>query len=216
MEIRLVLADACGWFREGLGLIVGAESGMRVVGSAADGQAALQVVRKARPHVVVVEVALPVLNGIDLTRQLCEMSFPPKVLCLSSGMDSHHLSGVLSAGASGYLLKDHTAQDLIGAISAVAAGDVYLSPKVAGEVVAGYVASQRSQHASSRIMQLTSRERQVLQLVAEGIEGRAAAERLGVSPKTVYSHLEHVMQKLRARSIAELTKHAVREGITSL
>lgn len=216
MEVRLLLADACGLFREGLALIVAAERGMQVVGAAADGHTALSMAQKKRPNVVVLDVALPVLNGIDLTRQLCETAYPPKVLCLSSCVDSHHLSGILSAGASGYLLKMHTAEELIHAINVVAAGDVYLSPKVAGEVVAGYVASQRVKHESSQIMQLTSRERQILQLVAEGIEGRAAAERLGVSPKTVYSHLEHVMQKLSARSIAELTKHAVREGITSL
>jgi DNA-binding NarL/FixJ family response regulator len=216
MDIRILLADPCGLFREGLGLIISSEPGMQVVAMAADGHAALQAAHKKRPHIVVLDAALPVLNGVDVTRQLCERPFPPKILCLSSYVDSHHLSGVLTAGAAGYLLKMHTADELIRAIKIVAAGDTYLSPKVAREVVAGYVAHHRQQHESSQITQLTTRERQILQLVAEGIEGREAAERLGVSPKTIYSHLEHVMQKLSAHSIADLTKHAVREGITTL
>ena len=216
MEIRIVLADACDLFREGIRLIVESEPDMHIVAMAPDGQKALQVAEKKRPAIVILDAGLPVLNGIDLTRKLCESTFPPKVLCLSAYVDSHHLSGVLTAGASGYLPKIHSADELIRAIRVVAEGDIYISPKVAREVVAGYVENYKVENESSCITQLTARERQILQLVAEGIEGRNAAECLGVSPKTIYSHLEHIMKKLNANSIADLTKHALREGLTTL
>lgn len=215
-ETRIVLADGCYLFREGLRLIVESEPDLRVVAVAADGHEALDAVRREQPAVAVLDVDLPMLNGVETARLLNQEPFPPRVLCLSGSARTRCLWGAFSAGAIGYMLKEHSSDELIRAIRIVDAGETYISPKVAAEVVSGYVAHCSGANSSSRITQLTSRERQILQLVTEGIEGREAARRLAVSPKTIYSHLEHIMEKLSARSVADLTRHAVREGLTTL
>ena len=216
MSIRIVLAVGHALTREGLRLIIEEDTEMRVVASVGDGNAALCASGKKYPSVVVLDVALPIMNGIEVARQICGDPFSPKVLCLSSTPDSRSLSAALSAGVSGYILKRHTGAELLRALHIVHDGGTYLSSAVASEVVAGYIEHHKTNGGASTLMQLTRREREILQLTTEGFDSHATGTRLGVSPKTVYSHLEHIMRKLNAHSIADLTRYAVREGVTSL
>lgn len=216
MAIRVLVAEAHSLVREGLRMILEADPELNVVATVGDGKSALTEIGRKCPAVVVMDVALPMVNGIEIIRRLVSELFSPKVLCLSSRCDSQALLAALSAGASGYILKAHSGDELVRAIHIVHDGGTYLSPRVANEVVAGYVEYRRSTNVPSVLMQLTSREREILQLTAEGFDSHQAGEHLGVSAKTVYSHLEHVMRKLNARSVADLTRYAVREGVTTL
>jgi DNA-binding NarL/FixJ family response regulator len=216
VTIRVLLADDHVLLREGLRLIIDKQSDMSVVSCVGDGRAAVQEAEKKRPAVAVVDLAMPVLNGFEATRQIATGPYPPRVLCLSGHADSQYLSAALSAGASGYLIKEHAAEELVRAIRTVSQGGTYLSPKVANEVVAGYVAYRKTTPDSSVLTGLTRREREVLQLIAEGQETVAIADRLGTSIKTVCTHREHLLRKLQVASVAELTRLAVREGVVGL
>ncbi len=216
MVIRILLAEGHRVVREGLRLIVDGAGDMRVVASVGDGETALQEIRKRQPSIVLVDVALPILNGIELARRTCGELFSPRFLCLAARSDSRLLAAALASGASGYILKEHTGEELIRAVHIIYEGGTYLSPLVTNEVVAGYVEYHKERSGASTLMQLTARERQVLQLTAEGFDSRTVGTRLGVSAKTVYTHLDHIMQKLSVRGVADLTRFAVREGVTAL
>ena len=216
MSIRVLLAEAHALAREGLRLVIEEDAEMHVVASVGDGKAAIREVGKKYPAVVILDVSLPLLNGIEVTRLICGDPFSPSVLCMSATADSRLLSAALSAGASGYILRRHTGAELIRALHIVHDGGTYLSPSIANEVVAGYVAHHKTNGNASTLMQLTRREREILQLTTEGFDSHATGAQLGVSSKTVYSHLEHIMHKLDTHSVADLTRYAVREGVTAL
>ena len=214
MSIGILLADDHQLFLDGLHALLAQQPGMEVVAEARDGQEAVRAALKHRPDVVVMDISMPGMNGIEATRQITKRLPEVKVLSLSMHADKRFVLAVLEAGASGYLLKESALEELVRAIRAVEAGQTYLSPAIAGFVVEAYKAAH-PKTASSMFSLLTAREREVLQLIAEGRSTKEIAELLCVSVKTVSTHREHLMKKLNLYSIAGLTKYAIREGLTS-
>ncbi len=216
MSFRVVLADDHQVIREGLRNLVDEQSDMEVIAQASNGREAIDLCTEHEPHVVVMDVAMPDLNGIEATRQILKEVPGTKVLALSMHADKHYAAGMLGAGASGYVLKDCAFDELAEAIRQVANGGSYLSPEIEGVVLRDYVERLSGEGGESAFSVLTDREREVLQLVAEGHTTKQIASNLHVSVKTIESHRQNIMDKLEIRSIAELTKYAIREGLTSL
>ncbi len=213
--MRVLLADDHAIFREGLRAILSDEPGVEVVADVADGREAVAVAQERAPDVVVMDLSMPGLNGIDATRAIVEQSPNVKVLCLSMHADRHMVAAALSAGATGYVLKNCASTELTEALRTVASHRTYLSPAVAGDVVRDYVARLSATEAANE-PQLTRRERETLQLIAEGHSTKDIAVRLGISAKTVATHREHIMAKLDVHNVAGLTRYAIRHGITSV
>lgn len=214
MTIKVLLADDHQIIRDGLRSLLTNEPDIEVVGEANDGRAAVEMTQRLKPDIVVMDITMPGLNGIEATRQVRAISSDIKVLALSMHADKRFVAGVLHAGASGYVLKNCAFRELIQAIHTVAVNQTYLSPTIADIVVESYV--RHSPLPASSLSGLTPREREVLQLIAEGLTLKKIAATLCVSPKTIETHREQIMRKLNASSVAELTKYAVREGLTSL
>ena len=215
MSIRIILADDHKIFRQGLRSLLEKETELELLGEAENGRTAVELTTELQPDVVVMDVSMPDLNGIEATRQIVSRVPGTKVIGLSIHSDRSFVEGMLKAGAKGYLLKDCDSEELIRAIRAVAAGQTYLSPAVAGSVVQDYVDQTRAK-ADSNPQRLTSREREVLQLLAEGLTSKEIAAKLSLSVKTVENHRHQIMERLGIRSVAELTKFAIRQGITFL
>ena len=229
--MKVLLADDHRIVREGLKSLLATQPDLEVVAEASDGREAVEMARDLSPDVVVMDVAMPQLNGIEATRQLAGDQSGLKIIALSMHSDRRFVSEALKAGASGYVLKDGAFDELISAIRSVVADRVYLSPRVAGVVVDDYVRRLPTRggkaalepapedHDSNRrgvFDTLTPREREVLQLMAEGYATKEVAHRLHVSVKTVETHRRQLMEKLDMHSVAELTKYAIREGLTTL
>lgn len=191
------------------------DAGIEVIGEAENGRRAVELARQLVPDVVVMDISMPDLNGIEATRQIAARAPRTRVLALSMHSDRRFVTDILAAGAAGYLLKDCAFDELCRAVHAVAKKQVYLSPAVAGEVVDAHVRGG-DDAASQPLRDLTSRQLEILQLVAEGRATKQIAARLHVSVKTVETHRQHIMDKLGLHSVAELTKFAVREGLTDL
>jgi len=213
--MRILIADDHRIVREGLKSLLDDQPDMEVVAEADNGRDAVQLVGEATPDVVVMDVGMPQLNGVEATRRVMRDYPGTKVVALSMHSDRRFTAEMLKAGAAGYLLKDSAFEELVTAIRAIAAGKVYLSPSVADLVVDDYVSRLPSAEGNA-FVSLTTREREVLQLLAEGKATKEVARLLGVSIKTVETHRRQIMQKLDLHSVAELTKYAVREGITPL
>lgn len=197
---------------------------MEVVAEAASGLEALSLFQETRPDVLIMDISMPDLNGIDATRRLSATNSGAKIIALSMNGDRQHVLSMLAAGASAYLLKSSAADELIRAIGEVAAGRKYISPAIAGVVLDsmfegpanGIPATTGAPPSSGSDRTLTAREREVLQLVAEGNSSKDIAAKLNVAVATIETHRRQIMDKLRIRSVAELTKYAIREGLTSL
>ena len=215
MTIKILLADDHQIVREGLNAILAKHPDLKVVGEAADGRTAVRLARDLAPDVVIIDIGMPDLNGIEATRQIVAEVPGVKVIALSMHADKQFVSGMLKAGAAGYLLKYCASEELLQAIQTVRANRVYLSPDLVGLVVEDYVQQLEGRDASA-FKVLTPREREVLQLLAEGRTTREIAARLHVSVKTVEVHRKQMMDKLGLQSLAELIKYAIREGLTSL
>jgi DNA-binding NarL/FixJ family response regulator len=214
MSLKIFLADDHKIMRDGLRSLLENQLDMEVVGEAENGRRAVQLVLEKRPDVVIMDIGMPDLNGMEATRQILAALPDVKVIALSMYSDRRFVSGMLEAGASGYLLKACAFEELAGAVGTVVANQTYLSPEIAGVVVEDYLhrLPMTDSEASSA---LTRREREVLQLLAEGWPNKKIASHLCVSVKTVHTHRQQIMDKLNLRSIAELTKYAIREGLTS-
>ena len=216
MAIRILLADDHKIVREGLRTLIEKQPEIEVVGEADSGRRALKLTRELKPDVVIMDITMPDLNGIEATRQIHSEIPGVKVIGLSMHSDRRLVAGMLMAGASGYLLKeDCDCAELARAIRAVASDQTYLSPKIGEVVIKDYV-RHLSMTTSSPFSILTPREREVLQLLAEGKSTKEIASSLHVSVKTVETHRNKIMEKLDIRSIAELTKYAIRERLTPL
>lgn len=215
MTFKIFLADDHAILREGLRSLIDGLPEMEVIGEAGDGREAVRVATEAKPDVVVMDVNMPDLNGIEATRLMVKELPTVKVIGLSMYSDKRFVVGMLKAGASGYLLKASAFEELATAVQTVMAGNIYLSPRVTGVVIEDYVGKLAAEGPTLEGV-LTAREREVLQLLAEGRSSKEIASRLHVSEKTVHTHRQHIMEKLDIHSIAELTKYAIREGITSV
>lgn len=215
MKIKIVLADDHNVIREGLRLLLDCESDMEILAEADNGRTAVSAAKKLHPDIVVMDVSMPDLNGMEASRKIIAEVPGVKVLALSMYSDKRFVEGMFKAGVSGYILKNCVARELISAIRFVAKGEIYISPKIAGTVVEGYLSGLFRKNESNGEI-LTVREREILQLISEGQNSREIAKKLHVSSKTVDAHRRNIMEKLGAHSIAELTKYAIREGLTSL
>lgn len=214
MNVRILLCDDHKIVRDGLRALIEKEGQMEVVGEAQDGREALELIDELSPDVVILDIGMPGLNGIETAREIVAEHPHTKIIGLSMHSDRRFVSEMLKAGASGYLLKDCAFDELARAIRVVIANEIYLSPKIAGVVLDDYVSHLTGGGEAKPA--LTHREREVLQLLAEGKSTKQIALALGVSSKTVETHRQHIMRKLDVYSVAELTKYAVREGLTSL
>jgi DNA-binding NarL/FixJ family response regulator len=215
MSLRILLADDHRIMREGLRSLLEKQPGMEVIAEAENGRTTVQLSRELKPDVVVMDIAMPDLNGIEATRQIVAESPGVKVTALSMLSDTKFVREMLSAGASGYLLKDSAFEELGNALRTVINNQTYLSPKIAGLVVKDYLGNISTDDSSASPV-LTNREREVIQLFAEGNTTKQIASCLYVSVKTIETHRKKIMDKLGLNSIAELTKYAIREGLTSL
>jgi len=215
MSIRILLADDHKLLRQGLHALIEEQPYMTVIAEAEDGRTTVQLAAKLRPDIIVMDISMPGMNGMEATRQILSNDPGVKVLALSMHTDKRFIVEMLSAGASGYLLKDCAFEELIHALHALANQRTYLSPKISDVVVKDY-ACRNSKSASSSQAVLSPREREVLQLIAEGNSSREIASILHVGMKTVQTYRDQIMKKLDIHTIAELTKFAVREGLTSL
>jgi DNA-binding NarL/FixJ family response regulator len=215
MSIRIILADDHKIVRDGLRSLIEKEDGMEIAAEVANGNTAVLLAVKLSPQVILMDIAMPDLNGIEATRQVIAAVPQCKVIALSMHADKRYVMEMLKAGASGYLLKDCAYEELIRAIHTVLANKTYLSPSVA-EIVIGDYLQQLQKNDGSAFCVLTAREREILQLLAEGNSTAHIATRLHLSVKTIETHRQHIMGKLNIRSVAELTKYAIREGLTSL
>jgi two-component system response regulator NreC len=215
MTIRIILAEDHKIVRNGLRSLIEKEDDMEVVAEAEDGRTAVLLAVKLSPHVVLMDIAMPSLNGIEATRQIIAAAPQCKVIALSMHADKRYIMEMLKAGASGYLLKDSAFEELACAIRTALKNKTFLSPAVSETVIGDYV-QQLQKSNGSAFSVLAAREREVLQLLAEGNSTAQIADRLHISVKTVETHRQHIMEKLNIRSVAELTKYAIREGLTSL
>lgn len=207
MAIRVLLADDHVIVRQGLKALLDKE-GLDVVCEAADGQQALQMVRQHKPDVAVLDFAMPLLNGLDAAREILKMPSRTKPMLLTMHTEDHYVLEALRAGVRGYVMKNHSREDLVRAIMQVARGEVYLSPGISEVVVQAYL--NKSDDTSDP---LSGRERQVLQLVAEGNTTKKVASLLGLSVKTAESHRTRIMEKLDIHETAGLVRYAIRRGI---
>lgn len=206
--IRILLADDHAVVRQGFKMILSAQEDMEIVGEAGNGREAVELAEKLRPDIVVMDVAMPELNGIEATRRLAGSTPHTRVVALSMHKDSVYVREILRAGARGYLLKDSGASDLVSAVRAVAGGEGYISPAVSNAVLDDY-----RKHVTNPIDLLTSREREVLQMLAEGKTNKEIATVLNLSVYTVDAHRGRIMEKLNLHSINELVRFAVRNGL---
>jgi DNA-binding NarL/FixJ family response regulator len=214
MTIKILVADDHQIMREGLRTMLEKEQDITVVGEAEDGRMTHRLARELVPDVIIMDVAMPDLNGIEATRQIIADLPGVKVIALSMHDDRRFVLNMLKAGAAGYMLKDCAFKDLAKAIRVVMSNKTYLGDEIADIVVKDYLASS-TPAGSSAFQLLSPREREVLQLLAEGKTSAQIGESLHISAKTVETHRQQIMVKLKIKSVAELTKYAIREGLTS-
>ena len=215
MSARILLADDHAIIRQGLCSLLEKQPDIEVVGAADDGQKAIELVRELKPDIVIMDISMPNLNGIDAARKITGEPGNVKVIALSIHSSRRFVMEMLKAGASGYILKECLVDELLDAIRTVRNGGTYLSPRITGVVVDDYVKRLSSEY-HPEAPDLSPREREVLQLLAEGWSTKQIALHLHVSSKTIESNRRNIMDKLGIHSVAELTKYAVREGLTPL
>lgn len=214
MPVRILLVDDHHMIREGLRSLLESDTGFEIVGEADNGRRAVELAAEVKPDVVIMDVAMPTLNGVEATQRILQNAPGTKVVALSMHTDRQYVGRMLEAGACGYVLKDSAFEELAVAIETVLSGRTYLCPRVASVVVDSYV--RKPAEGKDTVARLTPREREVLQLTAEGHSTKEIAFSLHVSVKTIETHRRNIMEKLDIHSVAELTKYAVRLGLTSL
>lgn len=212
MSVKILIADDHKIMRDGLRNMLDKEPGMEVVAEAKNGREAVRLAEQLRPDILIMDISMDDLNGIDATRALMAKGLKTRIVALSMHADKRFVAGMFEAGAMAYLLKDCSYDELLQALRQVMAGRTYLCSMISGVVIRDYIQRMRKNETSV----LSPREKEILQLMAEGSTTKRIADQLKVSVKTVETHRQHIMDKLNIYSIAELTKYAIKEGITSL
>ncbi|MBW2368451.1 MAG: response regulator transcription factor [Deltaproteobacteria bacterium] len=214
--IKLFLVDDHTVVRQGLAKLLDAEPDFKVIGEAKNGREAIKRVEKLKPNVVLMDIAMPILNGIEATRHITKAVPQTKVIILSMHAHERYISELLRIGAAGYLLKDASGRDIIQAIHAVVKGDTYLSPSISRCVVEDYVSMKNKSPEEDRYGKLSNREREVFQMIVESRSTKEIADILCVSPSTVKTHRVNIMGKLQIDNMTDLIKLAVRMGIIDI
>lgn len=213
MNIHILLADDHTILRAGLKMMLNAQPDMEVVGEAQDGRQAIHEAQRLHPDIILMDITMPDMNGIEATKQVKKQLPEVKVLILTMHENEEYVFQALRAGASGYMLKEAADTDLINALRIIQSGNFYLSPAAQSVMVGDYLQRVRAGEEKDSYSSLTEREREILKLVAEGFTNNQIAERLVISPKTVDTHRTHIMDKLNLHSRAELVKYAMRRGL---
>ena len=214
--IRVVIADDHHLFRQSIKALLETTDDIEVVGEASDGQETLKLVQRQKPDVALLDIAMPLLNGIETTYRIQSLDVGTRVVILSMYSDEEMVRQALKNGAKGYLLKRSLVEELLLAIRSVSTGEVYLSPAVARSVLSGYLQNETGDRTLSPVDRLSSREREVLQLIAEGHTNQAAAHILNISAKTVETHRTNLVKKLEARNLPDLVRIALKYRLTFL
>lgn len=212
----IFLADDHTIVREGLAKVLEGEPDFQVVGQAENGREAITRVEQLRPDIVIMDIAMPMLNGIEATRHIKKVSPKTRVIILSMHSHDRYISELFSLGASGYLLKNSTGTDVIKAIRAALDGDTYLSPSISRKVIEDYVSLRQKSPREDLYSRLSNREREVLQMIAEGHSTRQISQILCVSPSTVKTHRSKIMEKLEIDNISQLVQYAIHLGIVEI
>lgn len=212
-KIRVLLADDHAIVREGVKMILAKEPDIEVAGEASDGQQALELVERLKPSVVVMDISMPGMGGIEATQQVKERYPGVNVLALTMHEDESYVFKLLRAGASGYVLKRAAAQDLVQAVRAAAKGEAFLYPSVARKVVEDYLKRVETGEERERYDGLTEREKEILTHIAQGLSNQAIAQKLYISIKTVQTHRAHILEKLGLHDRTELVRYAIRKGL---
>lgn len=215
MKKKILLADDHKILRDGLRLLIEKQKGLELIGEAENGLTAVQLACELKPNVIIMDISMPDLNGIEATKQIMAKTSNIKVIALSMHSDKRFIAGMLKAGASGYLLKESAFEEMVNAITAVSTNHIYISHNIVKGVIEDYV-DHLKMDTESEISSITSRECDVLKLLAEGLNIKQAASKLNISPKTVETHRKNIMKKLKIQGTAELTKFAIRTGLVSL
>ena len=213
--IRILIADDHAIMRRGLRILLEHEPGLEVIAEACDGREAVALARRERPHVAVLDIAMPNLNGIEAARQIAEILPDTQIVILTVQADEAYLLSALKAGARGYVLKSSAESEVVDAVRAVTSGKAFFSPKVSRILADDYTRYLQREQTADAYELLTSREREILQLLAEGATNKDIANALDLSHTTVICHRQHIFQKLNLHSIADLILYAVRKGIIS-
>jgi len=215
IKIKILLADDHKIFRDGLKPLLERQPDIEVVGEADDGLRTIEICRELKPDVIILDITMPGLNGIEVTKRITS-DFPhTKIIILSMHSDRRFVLAALKSGASGYLLKESSFQELIDGIRCVMKGHIYLSSQLSSKIIKEFL-RLAEQDGSTAFTVLSVREREVLQLLAEGQSNKEIAAKLNISVKTIETHRKNIMEKLNLFNIAELTKYAIREGLTPL
>jgi DNA-binding NarL/FixJ family response regulator len=214
--ITIFLADDHTIVRQGLAKLLEAEPGLRVIGEAENGREAIRKVEELQPDIVLMDIAMPILNGIEAARQIKKICPQTKIIILSMHSHDLYINELFSLGASGYLLKNSTGADIIKAIQAAIEGDTFLSPSISRRVIEDYVSLRKKSPQEDLYTKLTNREREVFQMIAEGHSTKDISEILCVSPSTVKTHRANIMEKLLINNISQLIQFAIRLGIVDI
>ncbi|OPX37830.1 MAG: hypothetical protein B1H12_03985 [Desulfobacteraceae bacterium 4484_190.2] len=214
--ITIILADDHTIVRQGLAMLLEGEPGFNVVGEAGNGREVVSKVERLKPDVVIMDISMPMLNGIEATRQIKKAMPQTKVIILSMHCHDRYIRELFSLGVSGYLLKDSTGSDIIKAIQAAMNGDTYMSPPVSRLIIEDYVSTKKKSFREDLYSTLSNREREVFQMIAEGHSTREISDILCISPSTVKTHRSKIMDKLRIENISQLVQFAIRIGIVDI
>ena len=215
--ISILLADDHTIVRQGLAKVLEAEPGFRVVGEARDGREAISQVEQIKPDIVIMDITMPMLNGIEATRQIKKANRNTKIIILSMHSHNRFISELFGLGASGYLLKDSSGTDIVNAINAALRGDTFLSPSISRQVIEDYVSLKRTKSSREELYgQLSNREREVFQMIAEGRSTKEIADILCVSASTIKTHRSNIMEKLQMDNISQLIHFAIELGLVEI